>query len=93
MVTTTTPLSSVLHQLLASTNKPSSSKGKGKGRSPSSNFLSATTSTSVNDKDWSETVKAFCDLVVKYKGSAETEGIFCAFSLGLWRAMLIEIWE
>lgn len=68
----TMPFSSVLHQLLATT-KPSS-KGKGKAKSQPADFLSS--STPVNNKNWSETVEAFVDLVGKYeKDNAITKGI------------------
>lgn len=69
----TTPFSSVLHQLLA-TSKPSS-KGKGKAKSQPADFLSSP--TPVNNKNWSETVEAFVDLVEKYeKNNISTEGNF-----------------
>lgn len=68
----TTPFSSVLHQLLA-TSKPNS-KGKGKAKSQPVDFLSS--STPVNNKNWNETVEAFVDLVEKYgKDCTVTEGI------------------
>jgi hypothetical protein len=79
MVTTTTPFSSVLQQLLASTSTKTSSKGKGKARSqPSNNFLSSPSISHDNvNKDWSESVKAFCDLVEKYKDVSDSEeGIY-----------------
>lgn len=59
----TTPFSSVLHQLL-STSKPTS-KGKGKGKSKPTDFL--TTSTPNDNNDLTETVSAFIHLVEKYE--------------------------
>lgn len=72
MVTTTTPFSSVLHQLL-STSKPNTSKGKGKAKPQSTNFF---TSSTPHDNNVSETVSAFVNLVEKYeKVNTKIEGI------------------
>lgn len=93
---TTTPFSSILHQLL-STAKPANTKGKGKVRSRPTDFLTSST-VITNDNNLNDTVSTFVNFVKEYEKQAKkTEGncYFINFELNLTRIRIAQcqLWK